>query len=292
MPTGFREIVDPNLGRADPVQWERRHHYSVQSLAPEVYRISMWDASASALRTCSLRLESLSPYFQARARVDQILTDLAGPFDTRVSLAAERARMQAAIADRIYVAYKYARGETHVASATPARAADDLADFLAGIQLIVRHDLLSMFAHPRLFHAPSLESAETDDDSPIAAPLPLSPREMTEVYGSFRKAIGPETSDASPLAFAEHRGADFMSADNGRTWLRLRLDGRSNDRAHALTFLRSVVDCASRLDALVLDVSRTGQHEIEHDMVHDDAQDDLFASRDESYTHRASMQPR
>jgi hypothetical protein len=288
MSSGFREIVDPNLGRTDPVQWERRHQYSVHAVAPDVYQVTVWDAPASALRTCTLRTERLSPYFRIRANVDQTLAGLGGAFDANASLAVERARMQSAIADRIHVAHRYAQGDTRIASTTRQSAAADLDDFLEGIRLIARHDLLSMFAHPRVFHAPSLASAEIDDDSPIAAPQPLSPRDMVKLFTQFR-SVASGSAHESALALAEHRGANFLSVDNGRSWLRLRLDAVGTDPADAMRFLKSVVDCSAGLDALVRDVAQEAQREVMRAQVEEDHQRDLLPTMEEGHDCRPTM---
>jgi hypothetical protein len=262
----FRAVEDPGFARIAPQPWSARHTFNVQCADPDtaVWHVSRWDPERAALIGATAPYAELDAYFQVRARVSTILGELQSPFDVRDTLSIERQRMEPAIADRIYQVWRYARGETPGALQFGGmNAAEDLSDFIRGIEMIIRHDLLSMFAHPRMYASPTLGSGDGDPGDSTRDPVPLGPMDMPHVFASLaagaRQVRSAEAGgDTARVALATHDGANFMSVDRGLSWLRLTLDEPAAGEADAQDFLVRVTDVVGALDAAAVDFAEAG----------------------------------
>jgi hypothetical protein len=289
----FQRVDAPELGRRDPQPWARRHLFSVHATGPNEWEVSTWRAqhgtTPGAFYTCTLDYESMSPYFRIRAAIDGVLEGLRSPFSPAFSDPLERARLQSAIADRL-LGISQLTGLTHDAPGEPARYAarglarslteQDREDLIAGTQLLVRHDLISMFVHPRLYPTPSLAADLVDDDDgerqSTQKARGLAVGDMESLFQQFMGAVGTAGGGESPVVFAQTQGAQFLSADGGGQWLRLRDRVDEAARGDAQRFLGAMVACASRLDGLgrTLDLPHLPRHTadvVARDHAHDDS---------------------
>jgi hypothetical protein len=256
--SGFRDLDDPQLAAREPTPWALRHQYEVQESDGCLWRVSHWDSAKQAQLTSVSRFEDLAPYFQCRVHSAEILSTFASPFDQRDTLRVEQSRMQSAMADRLYVAYQFASGAIANRSALSYESQRQAAlDAAAGVQLSLRYDLLGMFAVPRSFSVPTLEPLEANG-LPSRADGPLSVLNMAYVFGQFKKAVDAPAADGPRVAFAQHAGANFLSVDAGRSWLRMTLDEPSGREADAIDFLRRVVATAAQFDAAVAECVEAG----------------------------------
>lgn len=263
----FRTVEDPGVARRDPQPWSARHTFSIERVDDSgsasdgaLWHVSRWDATAAAMIGGTVPFGELGAYFQARARVASILDGVRSPFDVRGTLEIEKQRMQAAIADRIHLAYRYASGQTpSTLHRHGAGAREDIGDFVRGIQMILRHDLLMMFAHPRVFRTPSL--ALTYE----GPPAPVGPMDMPRLFSVLSDAAGDSVHSGDGrrgrVAFARESGADFLSADGGMSWLRLTLEEPGQSEADARHFLARITEAAALLDDAAVERADAGWRE-------------------------------
>ncbi|WP_321820899.1 MULTISPECIES: hypothetical protein [unclassified Burkholderia] len=273
--SAFRAMEEPALARQGPPIWEARHSLNVErdGAIADGWTVSRWDAHRKVLVSSRATFQDLSPYFKARAQVAALLEGLVSPFDVRGTLEIERQRMQSVLADRVYGAYRFAAGDVPAVLSRATHAARaDVEDFACGQRLVIRHDLLSMFAHPRLYNVPGArpltERGDYDAFDSAEEPIEgwrsvaLGPMDMGAVFGLIQ-GVDVHQADTnaggrSPIVQAHSAGMHFLSPNGGQHWLRLSLDEPSQQEADVRHFFGQVGVVTNGLDGSIEQFAAAG----------------------------------
>lgn len=236
---GVLEVTDLGLGREDPLPWEDRHKVHVEwaSADRDRLKVERWDSERKRMRVCSVPASEAAPFLICSLAARDALAGFDDTYDEYGALATEKQLLTQGIADRLHSVWAFSRDGAGLQSFAAAETVPTQ-HIHRGFAIRVASDILTSSFHPVIFDSPSLA---VDDDG-IGMSVPIEPRHIDDVFQNMRSCIERFDGGDGSLSFASANGARFLSLDEGRSWLRFKLESPRQSEHETVMFLKMLLE--------------------------------------------------